>query len=352
MPRSRVPPTLLTKLRHPREATDGPRLWNAKRRIKTSKGLSPEQFQQFKQTPPHVWYNAYISLQQDPSRTGLSSHQKFAPAELYAIDRTVNDRGELEWWKLDREHLDKFMDAHPQLSNVSGDVRTFIAENGHTLSKSKILQLLRSPVQYFSASSNVPLEQRKQIYFPDVKDAVVLMRTPHLGPRYAAFDVPLHFSKLDMKAYLKDVYNVDVLHIRSVVIQSKVQRKDATSPYTQGALFRPPSQKKMTVQLAKPFVYPAEIKDLSPWEYDTYWNTMKAYVAEQRENSIWGSTQPNLEHRKSIAQQAQQLLKGKDKWAPTWQAFADTTRAMQGVATQLPKSLPTRTAPPASTSVK
>lgn len=93
----------------------------------------------------------------------------------------------------------------------------------------------------------------------------MLMRTPHLGPRYAAFDVPLHFSKLDMKAYLKDVYNVDVLHIRSVVIQSKVQRKDPTSPYTQGALYRPPSQKKMTVQLAKPFVYPEEIKDLDPY---------------------------------------------------------------------------------------
>lgn len=164
MPRSRLPPTLLTKLRHPRDAMDGPRIWNAKRRVKTSKGLDPEQFQQFKQTPPHVWYNAYINVRKESGPAGLSSPQNFAPAELYAIDRTINHRGELEWWKLDREHLDKFMDAHPQLCNVSSDVRSFIAENSHLLSTSKILQLLRNPVQYFSASSNVPLEQRKQIY--------------------------------------------------------------------------------------------------------------------------------------------------------------------------------------------
>ncbi|EHY52866.1 hypothetical protein ABEF92_000763 [Exophiala dermatitidis] len=352
MPRSRVPPTLLTKLRHPREATDGPRLWNAKRRIKTSKGLDPEQFRQFKKTPPHVWYNSYVNTQQDPSRTGNPSIPKFATAELYAIDRTVNDKGELEWWKLDREHLDKFMDLHPQLCNVSPDVRTFISDNAHNLTRSKILSLLRNPVQYFSASSNVPLQQRKQIYFPDVKDAVVLMRTPHLGPRYAAFDVPLHFSKLDMKAYLKNVYNVDVLHIRSVVIQGKVQRKDAASPYTRGELFRPPSQKKMTVQLAKPFVYPEEIKDLSPWEHDPYWNTMKAMLTEQRRESQWGTMNPNIEHRKSIAQQAQELLRGKAKWAPTWQAFADNARAMQGVATKVPASpLVKNTAKP-SVSVK
>lgn len=99
---------------------------------------------------------------------------------------------------------------------------------------------------------------------PKIKDYVVLMRTPHLGPRYAAFGVPLRWGKLDLRAYLKDVYNVDSLHIRSVVVQSKVTRKDSNSARSQGALYRPPSTKKMTVQLAKPFVYPEELEDLSP----------------------------------------------------------------------------------------
>ncbi len=94
---------------------------------------------------------------------------------------------------------------------------------------------------------------------PNVDDAVVLMRTPHLGARYAAFDVPLHFNKLDMKAYLKDVYNVDVLHIRSVVVQA------ATRNIKNGqSRDRDPSTKKMTVQLVKPFVYPEAVDDLAP----------------------------------------------------------------------------------------
>ena len=87
------------------------------------------------------------------------------------------------------------------------------------------------------------------------------MRTSHLGSRYAAFDVPLHFSKLDLRAYLKDVYNVDVLHIRSVVIQSKIDRLKGG----RGMWFRRASSKKMTVQLAKPFVYPEEVADLNPY---------------------------------------------------------------------------------------
>jgi large subunit ribosomal protein L23 len=90
------------------------------------------------------------------------------------------------------------------------------------------------------------------------------MRTPHLGPRYACFEVPLTFNKLQLKAYLKQVYNVDVLHIRSVVIQQKVDRTQGRYDYSQGALFRPPSQKKMTCLLVKPFVYPEEPVDLEP----------------------------------------------------------------------------------------
>lgn len=112
------------------------------------------------------------------------------------------------------------------------------------------------PQRHISQSANLLIQS------PDPKDAVVLMRTPHLSPYYAAFDVPRHFSKLDLQAYLKNVYNVDVLHIRSVVVQQKVDRKQPVSQYTQGPLYRPASIKKMTVQLAKPFVYPEEITDL------------------------------------------------------------------------------------------
>jgi large subunit ribosomal protein L23 len=93
-------------------------------------------------------------------------------------------------------------------------------------------------------------------------DTVILLRTDYLGPRYASFAVPLHFNKLHLKAYLKDIYNVDVLHIRSVVKQEKVQRQEGRDPYSQGPLVRPQSTKKMTCLLAKPFVYPTAPENL------------------------------------------------------------------------------------------
>jgi large subunit ribosomal protein L23 len=95
------------------------------------------------------------------------------------------------------------------------------------------------------------------------------MRTPHLPPKYASFWVPLWFNKLDFKNYLKNVYNVDVLHIRSYVQQQKVQREERLvgkfNTQQQGKLYRPQARKKMTVELVDPFVYPEEVKDLSPY---------------------------------------------------------------------------------------
>lgn len=90
------------------------------------------------------------------------------------------------------------------------------------------------------------------------------MRTSHLGPRHAAFSVPLHFNKLDMRDYLKSVYNVDVLHVRSTITQAKLGTKNTLSKRSNGTYVRSASRKKMTVLLAKPFVYPEAIKDLSP----------------------------------------------------------------------------------------
>ncbi|KIX08350.1 uncharacterized protein Z518_03006 [Rhinocladiella mackenziei CBS 650.93] len=460
MPRpSRLPATLITRNLRPIEQKDGPRLWNAKRRIKTTKGLSKKSFWKFNASTVDEWFRGNnlswhippsaktlpqvnsdlehgpeedsgqenrsvarrrnlgesiqetdppkirlevqdnhpqkfkletrgnnpqqvklevqenspegstqegdlreIKLEADennlaesyprkgktsqerdaPQETGREAYLKFSPGERAAIAKTLNENGKLEWWKLDEETLNKFMDRHPQLREVSNDVRSFIYANGHMLDESALLRLVRNPARYFSASVNVPLALRQQIYFPDVKDAVVLMRTPHLGPRYAAFDVPLHFSKLHLKAYLKDAYNVDVLHVRSVVVQQKVQRKDPPNRYTQGELYRPTSKKKMTVLLAKPFVYPEEITDLGPWDHETYWTAAKALAERARYADVdnYTRTDPNLDHRRSIAQQAKDLLQGKTKWAPTWYSFEPDVRAMKGSrqSSQVPRS--------------
>lgn len=66
---------------------------------------------------------------------------------------------------------------------------------------------------------------------------------------------------------------------------------------------------------------------MARWEHDDYWKSMKSTVAQQRYQSEWQMMNPNPEHRKSIAQQAQQLLRGNAKWAPTWQELDNGPRS-------------------------
>jgi len=99
------------------------------------------------------------------------------------------------------------------------------------------------------------------------------MRTPHLPPDVAQFVVPLSINKLDLRDYLHNAYNIEVLNVRSFITQQRIERHKPgfqTSRY-----YRPKSIKKMTVQLLKPFVYPEEPQDLSPWD-NMLWKTLEA----------------------------------------------------------------------------
>ena len=72
-----------------------------------------------------------------------------------------------------------------------------------------------------------------------------------------------------MKDYLKRVYGVSILHVRSYVQQQKVYREQVPSrgynSVRPGRLLRPMSKKKMTVELEEPFVWPEEVEDYSPY---------------------------------------------------------------------------------------
>ena len=239
---------------------------------------------------------------------------------------------------------------------------------------------LRNPVKYFSRPANVPLYSRKQIYlyaFPSALDllsriamlrlqtttnrcnelhrpdfTLTLIRTPHLPPKYAQFWVPLWFNKLDLKDYLRRVYDVEVLHVRSFVVQQKVERKQNLGrglySAAYGPLFKPGSKKKMTAELVKPFVWPEEVTDFSPyvtskcyhyhshidtfcysWEKDTYYGAQKESYQVQEELSPDAVTKPMKEEKiKSIAEQAQDLLNGKTKWRPSWEHIPVDAKAL------------------------
>ena len=92
------------------------------------------------------------------------------------------------------------------------------------------------------------------------------MRTPWLPPRFASFYVPLNFTKLDIRDYLKRAYGVKILSVRSVVEQQRVTRRNRDG-FSFGRWRRPLSKKKMTVELVEPFVWPDPPEDFGPYVY-------------------------------------------------------------------------------------
>ncbi|KAK5059766.1 hypothetical protein LTR84_009649 [Exophiala bonariae] len=326
MPRaSRIPAILISQKPPSRLPSNAPRLWNAKERIKTNVGLKQRDMEKLKESP-HIQYEK--SLERSNNEATYKRWLKLRYAEPM--------EGKDQWWKNESSMVLQYMENHPQLCKVSEDVQIFISENPQ-LTAHQISYLLRNPARYFSIPKNVPFEDRKQIYFPDPKDAVILLRTKHLGPRYAAFFVPLHFNKLDMRDYLKSVYNVDILHIRSTIIQAKVKQIPTMSKVGRGYWARPASRKKMTVLLAKPFVYPEEIKDLSEWDHEHYWDTQIAREKEYKKQA--DTTKPNEDFRAAMKSQAKAVvrnLKTSREWTPTWKELASNQRAMQGAVTAIP----------------
>lgn len=95
---------------------------------------------------------------------------------------------------------------------------------------------------------------------------ISLVRTPFLSPRYAQFRVPLNFNKLDLRDYLQNLYGVGVVSVRSYIEQQPITRMTRDGRNI-GAWRRPQAQKRMTVELREPFVYPEEPKDLSPYVF-------------------------------------------------------------------------------------
>ncbi len=150
---------------------DGPRLWNAKRRIQGNKGLSFKvAYRMIRQQP---------QLSHDTKRFQTSRGQLSMVAQQLAREDylqkhkwpgkkpplVLDDKQlQLAWWKLDRETLTQFLEVHLQLRTLSQDVKDFILQGSINLEGSDIERLLTNPSAYFSIPYNVPLSMRKQVY--------------------------------------------------------------------------------------------------------------------------------------------------------------------------------------------
>ncbi|KAL9130926.1 MAG: hypothetical protein Q9175_006898, partial [Cornicularia normoerica] len=118
-----------------------------------------------------------------------------------------------------------------------------------------------------------PPRGEKQVFLPNF--IITFLRTPTQPPHFASFLTPLWFNKLDLKDYLYNVYGVQVLRVRSFVIQGKVTKDRYTARVSRAS-----AKKKMTVELVQgvegqgPFIWPEEPKDIKPNE--------KMQIAQQK----------------------------------------------------------------------
>ncbi|KAL7275731.1 mitochondrial 54S ribosomal protein YmL41 [Rhizina undulata] len=146
----------------------------------------------------------------------------------------------------------------------------------------------------------------KKIYLPNF--TIALIRTPRLPPNYAQFIVPLNINKLDLRDYLLHAYGVEVLSVRSYIQQQKILKARPSERALIGAnYYRPRAIKKMTVELAMPFVYPEEPTDLSPWDNEFYNALQKEQAAEQKYQGLPGEREMPRD-RPKVRKMAEELL--------------------------------------------
>lgn len=156
---------------------------------------------------------------------------------------------------------------------------------------------------------------QKPVYLPDF--TLTLLRTPFLPPTFAKFIVPLHLNKLDMRDYLWHAYGVKCANIRSFVQQQKVRQDDPNSKRPMPRRwYRGPAIKKMTVEMDKPFVWPDEPKDWTPYGRDLY-KAAEEYSEKEQQKMMPDAIYEGPEDRKTLHEQAERLRRGEEKWEPS-----------------------------------
>merc|ERR1712000_373701 len=160
---------------------------------------------------------------------------------------------------------------------------------------------------------------KKEVYMPN--HLVTLLRRKKMHPNEAFFQVPLTFTKFDLRDYLWNLYNVEVTRVGVMVKQqSLIHRAGLQSVY------RPQPYKFMTVQLAKPFQWPelpdnpeAFMKELFDRRDEA------AYKNRQLSRNIGlgeipskavvenGKPKPDDKDRAELRKSAQDILMGKKK---------------------------------------
>ncbi|KAG6044809.1 hypothetical protein E4U17_000380 [Claviceps sp. LM77 group G4] len=169
-----------------------------------------------------------------------------------------------------------------------------------------------------TAARNLPAFRlgEKKVFLPN--HVITFLRKDYLPLNEACFQVPLTFTKFDLRDYLWNVYNVEVTKVRSYVKELPLTQRHANTRSS----YRPLPLKVMTVQLVQPFQWPEKPTDLEPW-YNTLWRTRekmsnkhKAEQTAKQESKIpLMSRKPYSKERKLLADLAKKMQSGEVKWS-------------------------------------
>lgn len=140
------------------------------------------------------------------------------------------------------------------------------------------------------------------------KFTIALVRTPHLSAYHARFLVPLNFSKYDLRDYLYHAYNVKIYNIRSFVKQEPVRDTREQPRHW----FRPDSKKYMTVEMEKPFVWPADPKSWEPWGKEEKEEQVKSMLRSLTHGQMMKDKRNEAAH---LRKQAKEMLGWAEKKA-------------------------------------
>ena len=151
----------------------------------------------------------------------------------------------------------------------------------------------------------------------------------------ACFQVPLSFTKFDLRDYLWNLYNVEVKKVRSLVQGQPLKRRFQGS----NSAYRPKPLKYMTVVLEKPFQWPEVPTDLQPWNNELWKKRQEQQDADnqrqydrQKAKGVMKSQEPLSSERMKLANLAKEMMQGHVKWEnnveldPRWDKILEKER--------------------------
>lgn len=72
----------------------------------------------------------------------------------------------------------------------------------------------------------------------------------------------------------------------------------------------------MTVELERPFVWPEETEDMTPWNQEQVQASEKEQKEAGERNRPMGDAMVDENRRERMREQAQALLEGRERWRP------------------------------------